>query len=315
MLILEVFAFSIVQQLPVAGQIKPKTQKPNTQKPNTQNPIPKTQYPKPNTQNPKPSTKTTKHMKIISYNVNGIRAAQKKGLVDWLAQHDFDIVCIQETKARIEQVDLSAFEALGYQSVWHSAEKKGYSGVATFYKVPPTNTVLGMGMSQYDLEGRVLRTDFEDWTLLNCYFPSGTSGDARQEVKMSFLADFYDWIEALKKERPNLIVVGDYNIAHEEIDIHNPKNNKKTSGFLPEERAWMTKWLESGFTDAFRATYPEKVAYSWWSYRAQSRAKNKGWRIDYQSVADGIANKIKDAYHFKDAVHSDHCPVYLEIDL
>ncbi len=254
-------------------------------------------------------------MKIISYNVNGIRAAEKKGLIDWIAQHDFDIVCIQETKARLEQVDLEAWQALGYQSAWHSAEKKGYSGVATFFRLEPKHIELGMGISKYDLEGRVLKTDFDGWTLLNCYFPSGTTGSARQEVKMNFLADFFDWVKELKKEHPNLIVVGDYNIAHQEIDIHNPKSNKNSSGFLPEERSWMSKWLESGFTDAFRAIYPEKVEYSWWSYRAQARSKNKGWRIDYQSVSNLIAPKIKDAYHFKDAVHSDHCPVFLDIDL
>lgn len=254
-------------------------------------------------------------MKIVSYNVNGIRAAQKKGLTDWLAENDFDIVCLQETKAHQEQVDLSAFEALGYQSDWFSAEKKGYSGVATFYKKQPTHVAAGIGIDQYDREGRVLRTDFGDWTLLNCYFPSGTSGDIRQEIKMQFLNDIFDWVQALRQERPNLILVGDYNIAHQEIDLHAPKRNKKTSGFLPEERAWMTKWFDSGFTDTFRLKHPERVEYSWWSYRAQARAKNKGWRIDYQSVTEPLQSKIVDAYQLPEVMHSDHCPVYLELDL
>ena len=254
-------------------------------------------------------------MKIISYNVNGIRAAMRKGLVDWIAEHDFDIICIQESKAQPEQVDMAPFEALGYQHFWHSAEKKGYSGVITLSKVAPDRVIEGCGIEMYDKEGRIIRTDFGDLTLLNCYFPSGTSGDVRQEVKMSFLADIQKWVNALKKERPNIILVGDYNIAHTENDIHNPKSNKNTSGFLPEEREWMTQWFDSGFTDAYRHLNPEKVAYSWWSYRANARANNKGWRIDYQSVSKNLAPKLKTAHHFKDAVHSDHCPVFMEIDI
>lgn len=254
-------------------------------------------------------------MKIISYNVNGIRAAMRKGLVEWVQANDFDMICIQETKAQLEQVDMTPFEALGYQHNWHSAVKKGYSGVLTLSRQTPTLVKAGMGIEKYDQEGRVIRTDFGDWTLINCYFPSGTRGGVRQEYKFDFLADIYDWIDALRKERPHLILVGDYNIAHEEIDIHNPKGNKKTSGFLPEERAWMTKWFNNEFTDAFRFKHPEKIEYSWWSYRANARANNKGWRIDYQSVTNNIKNNIKAAHHFKDVVHSDHCPVYLEIDL
>lgn len=254
-------------------------------------------------------------MKIISYNVNGIRAASKKGWEEWISEHDFDIICVQETKAQESQFDAKKMKELGYESVWHSAEKKGYSGVATFYKTPPTHIVLGCGIEKYDKEGRILRTDFGDWTLLNCYFPSGTSGEVRQAFKMDFLADFQDWINELKKERPRLIVVGDYNIAHTKNDIHNPVTNKNTSGFKPEEREWFTKWLESGFVDAFRSQYPEKTEYSWWSYRAKARENNKGWRIDYQSVSLPISEKIQAAGHYNDAVHSDHCPVFLEIDL
>lgn len=252
-------------------------------------------------------------MKIISYNVNGIRAALKKGFAEWLATNDFDIVCLQETKATRDQVDLSSVEELGYQSVWHSAQKKGYSGVATFYKTPPKLTKAGIGFEQYDNEGRILRTDFEDFTLLNCYFPSGSSGDVRQAVKMDFLRDFYNWIQDFRKEHPNLIVVGDYNIAHTEIDIHDPVRNKKNSGFLPEEREWMTKWLESGFIDTFRHARPEQVQYSWWSYRANARNNNKGWRIDYQSVSKEMESRIVDAVQLTEVKHSDHCPVLLEL--
>jgi exodeoxyribonuclease-3 len=254
--------------------------------------------------------------KIISYNINGIRAALKKGLADWVGQNDFDVLCFQETKAQPEQIDTSAFEALGFQHAsLHSAEKKGYSGVATFSKTAPTNVVEGCGIEKYDREGRILRTDYGDWSVLNCYFPSGTSGDERQAFKMEFLDDMFLWIAELRKERPNLIVVGDYNIAHTENDIHDPVRNKKNSGFLPEEREWMTKWFDSGFVDSFRHLNPEKTEYSWWTYRANARANNKGWRIDYQSVTLPLQDKLQEAYQMGDAVHSDHCPVFLKIDL
>jgi exodeoxyribonuclease-3 len=253
--------------------------------------------------------------KIISYNVNGIRAATNKGFMTWLKENDFDIVSVQEIKAMKEQAPLALIEDLGYHHHWHSAEKKGYSGVATFSKKEPDKVVEGCGMEKYDREGRILRTDFGKVTLLNCYFPSGTTGDIRQDFKYEFLDDFFLWVNELKKERPNLIIVGDYNIAHTEMDIHNPKSNKNSSGFLPEERAWMTKWLESGFTDAFRYANPELVEYSWWSFRANSRANNKGWRIDYQSVSDPLKDKIKQSFQINDAMHSDHCPVFMEIDI
>ncbi len=254
-------------------------------------------------------------MQIVSYNVNGIRAAARKGLAEWLAENNFDIVCLQESKAMLEQVDMAPFEALGYEHHWHSAEKKGYSGVVTMTRHQPDKVVAGCGIEKYDSEGRIIRTDFGDWTLLNCYFPSGTSGDVRQDFKMEFLADFHNWINELRKERPKLIIVGDYNIANHPIDIHDPVRNKKSSGFLPDEREWLSQWFNDGFTDAFRHVSPEKVEYSWWSYRANARANNKGWRIDYQSVSDNLVDKIKDAHHRPDAVHSDHCPVWLEIDL
>ncbi|MFT4762492.1 MAG: exodeoxyribonuclease-3 [Paraglaciecola sp.] len=252
---------------------------------------------------------------IISYNVNGIRAALKKDFTRWVDSNDFDIICLQETKANEEQVDVTSLENLGYKHHWFSAQKKGYSGVAIFSKVEPDKVVLGCGIEKYDFEGRIMRADFGDWSILNCYFPSGSSGELRQGFKMEFLADFFEYIEKLKQERPNLIIVGDYNIAHTEMDIHNPKSNKKSSGFLPEEREWMTKWLESGFTDAYRYLNPEGEEYSWWTYRSGARKNNKGWRIDYQSVSDNMQDKILESRQLGDAVHSDHCPVFMKIDL
>lgn len=251
--------------------------------------------------------------KIVSYNVNGIRAAAKKGLFEWIIDEAFDVVCIQETKAHKEQVDVSVLEEQGYFHSWHSAEKKGYSSVATFSKIKPDLVVEGCGIEEIDREGRILRSDFGDVTLLNCYFPSGTSGGERQAYKYNFLDLFFNWISELKKERPNLIISGDYNIAHTEIDIHNPKS--KSSGFLPDERAWMTKWFDSGFVDGFRHSHPEMIQYSWWTYRMNCRAKNKGWRIDYQSVSEPIKSRIIDCIQLTDIVHSDHCPVLLEIKM
>jgi exodeoxyribonuclease-3 len=252
---------------------------------------------------------------IVSYNLNGIRSAMSKGLADWIRETQFDLYCFQEIKAQPEQVDVSELEAMGYQHFWHSAEKKGYSGVAVFCKKAPDRVVEGMGLPQYDREGRVIRLDFGDWTIVNAYFPSGTTGDVRQQVKMEFLADFQRWAEALRQERPKLIIVGDYNIAHEEIDIHDPVSNKKSSGFLPEERAWMSTWFASGFHDAFRSLHPGLVEYSWWSFRAGSRARNKGWRIDYQSVSEALRGELIDARQLTEVVHSDHCPVFVRMGI
>lgn len=271
--------------------------------------------------------------KIISYNVNGIRAALNKGLATWVAAQKADFVCLQEIKATPDQVlkessHLFATSEAGteggqkgsgvlgdFYETWFSAQKKGYSGVATFSRLMPTNVVRGCGISTYDEEGRILRTDFDDLTLLNCYFPSGTSGDERQGVKMQFLDDFFRWINELKKERPKLIVVGDYNIAHTPKDIHDPIGNKNSTGFLPEEREWLTKWFESGFADAFRHLNPHLTEYSWWSYRAGARGKNKGWRIDYQSFSDVLMPTLRASHHDNAAVHSDHCPILVEADI
>lgn len=255
-------------------------------------------------------------MKIITYNVNGIRAAQKKGLAAWLGESGADIVCIQETKAHPEQVDMADFEEAGFaHTTWHSCSiKKGYSGVLTLSKVAPEYTEFGCLTEVYDQEGRVVRTDFGDLTVLNCYFPNGGQGEERQNFKYRFLDDFLTYAIELQKERPKLLVVGDYNIAHEEIDLHNPARNHDTTGFLPDERAWMTKWFdEGGFVDSLRLLHPEKVIYSWWSYRANARNNNKGWRIDYQSLTKAFADDIVALEHYPDVRHSDHCAILLEL--
>ncbi|WP_229310962.1 exodeoxyribonuclease III [Larkinella soli] len=255
----------------------------------------------------------TSNLKILTYNLNGIRSALNKGLIGWLAGQDFDILCFQEVKATHDVVDLQPFEALGYRYHWHAAEKKGYSGVATFSRLQPDQVVHGCGIAAYDCEGRILRTDFGGLTLLNCYFPSGTTGEIRQSVKMQFLEDFYGYIDELRKTRPKLVVVGDYNIAHTEIDIHDPVRNKTSSGFLPEEREWMSRWFANGFIDCYRHLNPDRIEYSWWSYRAGARTNNKGWRIDYISVSDTLREQILGAGLMPDAIHSDHGPVWVNL--
>lgn len=253
-------------------------------------------------------------MRIISYNVNGIRAAIKKGFLDWLSTHPADVVCLQETKATQNDIDASALENLGYDHYWFSAEKKGYSGVAIFTKWKPDNVIYGSGIHQSDLEGRIIRADFGDISLINAYFPSGTSGDERQAYKYQWLDEFYDWLAELRKTRPNLIICGDYNICHKEIDIHNPVGNKKSSGFLPEEREWMEKFFTNGYVDSFRHFNKDPHHYSWWSQRFPSvRLENKGWRIDYISVTEPLAKKMKSAAIYPDVKHSDHCPIFLEL--
>lgn len=253
-------------------------------------------------------------MKIISYNVNGVRSALSKGLIDWLKTENPDIFSIQETKAQPDQIDQAAFEALGYKCYAFSAQKKGYSGVATFSKITPDNVVYGMNNPKYDAEGRVLRLDIGDISFLNIYFPSGSSGDDRQAFKMEFLTDVTNFILNLKKERPNLVISGDYNICRLWIDIHNPEKQQETSGFLPEERDWFQQFVDKGFTDSFRQFVPEKDQYSWWSYRANARNNNKGWRIDYHMVSNEMANRLTGAAILPNAKHSDHCPVVVEIN-
>ena len=251
-------------------------------------------------------------MRIISYNVNGIRAALKKDFIGWLKAANPDVVCLQETKAREEQVDLSDIEALGYRHYWFSAQKKGYSGVAILSKMKPNHIEFGSGIDHMDFEGRIIRIDFDQCSIMSLYLPSGTNID-RLDYKFKFMDDFKVYIDELKKTIPNLIICGDYNICHQAIDIHDPVRNKNVSGFLPEERAWLDGFLKSGFIDTFRSLNPDPHHYSWWSYRANARANNKGWRIDYALATSTLKSNIKRAYILPEAYHSDHCPVVVEL--
>lgn len=256
-----------------------------------------------------------KTMKIISYNVNGIRAAMKKGFVAWLDTVDADVICLQEIKAMEEQVDTEALEAIGYKyNYWFSAQKKGYSGVAILSKIKPNNVVYGTGIETMDFEGRNLRADFDDISVMSLYLPSGTN-DARLAFKFKYMDEFLAYVNELKKEIPNLLICGDYNICHEAIDIHNPVANKKSSGFLPEERAWLSDFIASGFIDSFRYLNPEPHNYTWWSYRANARNNNKGWRIDYHMVSNSLKEKIKRSIILPEAKHSDHCPLLIELNI
>ena len=254
-------------------------------------------------------------MTIATYNVNGLRSALSKGLLDWIQATNPDILCFQEIKSQEDQLDLQLFRQLGYEPHLYAAQKKGYSGVAVLAKAVPDKVVKGINHDLYDFEGRSIRLDFGDLTLINTYFPSGSSGDLRQEIKMEFLAYYQDYINELRKERPNLVVCGDYNICHRPIDIHNPVSNAKSSGFLPEERDWMEQFLQQGFVDSFRHLNKEPHHYTWWSYRMGARARNLGWRIDYICVTEPLKSSIKRAVILPNAVHSDHCPVLVELDL
>jgi exodeoxyribonuclease-3 len=251
-------------------------------------------------------------LKILSYNVNGIRAALNKGFADWLQAAQPDVLCLQETKALKEQVDTSIFEQLGYEHHWHSAQKKGYSGVAILTKTKPLNVEQGTGIPHIDIEGRVMRADFHEVSVISLYLPSGTNLD-RLDYKFKFMDDFQAYIDQLRKKHPRLVICGDYNICHQAIDIHDPVRNKNVSGFLPEERAWIDRFMNNGFVDSFRHLNPQPHQYSWWSYRANARNNNKGWRIDYNLVSDNLKQNIQRAYLLPDARHSDHCPVGLEL--
>lgn len=251
---------------------------------------------------------------ILSYNVNGIRAALSKGMAEWLKKTSPDILCIQETKAGPADIEVPLFEYLGYHCFIHSAEKKGYSGVMTLTKEKPLAMVEGMGMSKYDSEGRILRTDFSGFTLINVYVPSGTTGDIRQEFKMEFLKDFSAYISTLQKSKVNLLICGDLNICHKPIDINHPEKHKTSSGFLPEERKWFDEFISTGFADIFRIFNDQPDQYSWWSYRAGSRGKNLGWRIDYHLVTSQLKPFVKQASILSDVMHSDHCPVSVVLE-
>ncbi|MFN8277148.1 MAG: exodeoxyribonuclease III [Chitinophagales bacterium] len=253
-------------------------------------------------------------LNIVTYNVNGVRAALRKGFADWLKEAQPEIVCLQEIKAAKEDFDQAVFEALGYQCYLFPAQKKGYSGVAILTKIKPDAVTYGAGHPDYDSEGRNIRIDIGSLSILSAYFPSGTTGDLRQGVKMQYLDFMFGYLQELRKSRPQLVVCGDYNICHTNIDIHDPVRNKNVSGFKPEEREWMSKYLDAGFVDSFRKIHPGlKDQYTWWSQFANARANNKGWRIDYIAVTDNLEDRIVDAKILPEARHSDHCPVWLSL--
>lgn len=253
-------------------------------------------------------------MKIISYNVNGIRSAINKGFLEFLKKENADIVCVQEIKAQPGDIDEKPFEKLGYHCYWFAARKKGYSGVGILSKVKPDHTESGMGHELFDSEGRVLSVDIGKIRIMSCYFPSGTTGDVRQQVKYEFLDAFYTFIRKQKPEKHALVVCGDYNICHKPIDIHDPVGNKNSSGFLPEERAWMDKWFESGMHDSFRMFNDQPHNYTWWSFRTNARARNKGWRIDYISISSPLTKKVLGSGILNQYVHSDHCGSYVLVE-
>ena len=253
-------------------------------------------------------------MKIISYNVNGIRAAIRKGFLTWLREENPDMVCLQEVKASLEQIDVDNFTSLGYHTYWMDAtSRKGYSGVAILTKQEPQYVEYGCGYEVYDREGRIIRADFNDFSLISVYMPSGTTGDERQQFKMQWLCDFYQYVNHLKTVKERLIISGDYNICHRSIDIHDPVRNKHSSGFLPEEREWITQFIDSGFIDTFRYFNNQADQYSWWSYRAGARSKNLGWRIDYHMATENLRDRLSGASILSSVMHSDHCPVVVTL--
>ena len=254
-------------------------------------------------------------MKIISYNVNGIRAAIKKGFIEWLKNSNCDVICLQEIKANKDQIDLNLFSEIGYNyNYWFSAQKKGYSGVAILSNKKPNKIDYGTGISHMDFEGRNLRIDFDKLSIMSLYLPSGTNIH-RLDYKFQYMQEFKDYISNLKKKIPNLVICGDYNICHNAIDIHDPVRNVKVSGFLPWEREWLSEFMDLGFIDSFRYLNKGPDNYSWWSYRANSRANNKGWRIDYNLVSQQLKPNIKSSAILDQVFHSDHCPIVVELKL
>jgi exodeoxyribonuclease-3 len=253
-------------------------------------------------------------MKIISFNVNGIRSAAGKGLFEWLERENPDILCIQETKAQPEQIDALTFRSLGYEyQLIHSARKKGYSGVAIFSKIKPDFYRYGIDNPFFDEEGRVIRADFGDITVVCVYIPSGSMGDVRQAVKMEFLELFTQYLIALRAQRPHLVIGGDYNICRQPIDINHPERHANVSGFLPEEREWFDRLIQLGFVDSFREFNQSPNQYSWWSFRSNARAKNLGWRIDYHIVTQSLKDRLKSADILQHVELADHCPVVVEL--
>lgn len=251
-------------------------------------------------------------MKLVSWNVNGLRAVLKKGFEDFFKDVNADIFCVQETKMQEGQIE--NFELEGYTQYWNSAEKKGYSGTAIFTKIKPKNVTYGIGIEEHDKEGRVITLEFETFYLVNIYTPNSKRELERLEYRMVWEDEIRKYLMKLNQIKP-VIMCGDLNVAHEEIDLKNPKTNRRNAGFTDEERGKMTELLSAKFVDSFRYIYPERIAYTWWSYMGQARVKDIGWRIDYFIVSEDAKSKIKDAYIYKDIYGSDHCPVGLEINM
>jgi exodeoxyribonuclease-3 len=253
-------------------------------------------------------------MKIITWNVNGIRAALGRQALDHVFAKRPDLLCLQEVKARPEQLNEEQLSGLKYPFVWNPAERAGYSGVATFYKQEPQKAEIGMGRPEFDVEGRVIQTVHAGLRLLNVYFPSGTRGHERVEYKLAFYARLLDLCDGLHQKGEKIVITGDFNTAHQPIDLKYPKENAKTSGFLPEERAWVQKFLDHGFVDVFRHLYPDKVQYTWWTARLKARERGIGWRLDYFLVSETLLPRVKDVIIHDDILGSDHCPVELVLD-
>jgi exodeoxyribonuclease-3 len=254
-------------------------------------------------------------MRIITLNVNGIRSASRKGVFEWLKRQKADVVCLQETKAQEDQLTDSMFRPDGHHSFYFDARKKGYAGTAVYARIEPEKVVTGIGVKEFDDEGRYLEVQFKGLSVVSLYLPSGSAGPERQASKDRFLKVFMPYLKSLRKKKREYILCGDWNIAHKEIDLKNWKGNKKNSGFLPHERAWMDELFgPAGFVDAFRAVDPRPDQYTWWSNRGQAWAKNVGWRIDYQVVTPGLKDAIQMASIYKDARFSDHAPLIMDYD-
>ena len=262
-------------------------------------------------------------MKILSWNVNGIRAISKKGFWDWLYQKDMlleveglcDILCVQETKCHKEQLGQEFLEPKGYHTFWSQAERKGYSGVAVFSKEKPLYVERSLGNDEFDKEGRLLQLEYKDFILFNVYFPNGGAQNKRVPFKMAFYDAFLDKVVKLKNAGKKIIICGDVNTAHQEIDLTHPKNNQRNTGFLPEERAWITKFLDKGFIDTFRYFNKEPGNYTWWDYKTRARSRNVGWRIDYFFISNNLCNHLKSAFILYDVMGSDHCPLGIEVEV
>lgn len=253
-------------------------------------------------------------MKIITWNVNGIRAALGRNGLDWAFKASPDALCLQEVKARPEQLSADHRSRLELPYVWNPAERAGYSGVATFYKDLPDEIQTGMDQPKFDVEGRIVQTRWAGLRLFNVYFPSGQRGHDRVKYKLDFYAQLLELCKSLHAKGEQLIITGDFNTAHMPIDLKNPKANVKTSGFLPEEREWVQNFLDSGFADAYRRLYPERVQYTWWTYRLDARARGIGWRLDYFLVSEALMPHVKDVIIHDEVMGSDHCPVELVLE-